>query len=179
MRITLRDMTLTALMAAAICLLAPWSFPVGPIPITLATFAVYIVSSVVSWKHGTLAVLIYLLLGLTGLPVFSGCAGGLQRLVGPTGGYLLGYLPCALIIGCTVDRFPRAKWAYPFAMVVGTAALYVLGTAWYVISTGTPLGPALLACVVPFLPGDALKVVLTSLIARPLRQRLAKAKNQA
>ena len=172
-----KDMTLTALMAAAICLLAPWTVPVGPIPITLATFAIYTVSPLVSWKHGSTAVFIYLLLGLVGLPVFSGFAGGPQRLVGPTGGYLIGYLPMALIIGLLADRFPRRKWVYPLSMLAGTAALYSLGTAWYLLSTGTPLVPALLACVVPFLPGDGLKIVLASLIAWPLRQRLKRVRN--
>ena len=174
-----KDMTLTALMAAAICLLAPWTVPVGPIPVTLATFAIYTVSPMLSWKHGSAAVFVYLMLGLVGLPVFSGFAGGLHRLVGPTGGYLAAYLPMAMVIGLLTDLAPRRKWLYPLAMVAGTALLYTLGTAWYVLSTGTPLVPALLACVVPFLPGDGLKIVLASLIAYPMRQRLTKAKSQA
>lgn len=180
MHIKIRDMTITALMAAALCLLAPWALPVGPVPLTLATFAVYILSAVVTWKHGVAAVCVYLLLGLVGLPVFSGFAGGLQRLVGPTGGYLIGYLPGALIIGCTVDRFPEKRWVYPLSMVAGTAAIYIFGTAWYIFSTKVALGPALAACVLPFLPGDGVKILLASLIAVPMRRRLSRhAKAQA
>ncbi len=179
MHIKVRDLTAVALMAAAICVFAPWSIPIGPVPITLATFAIYIVSAVVSWKHAVAAVLVYLLLGLVGLPVFSGFSGGLQQLAGPTGGYLIGYIPCALILGCAIDRFPRAKWMYPLAMLVGTAALYFLGTAWYVLASGVPTGPAILACVVPFLPFDGLKIILASLIAYPLRQRLTAAEKRA
>jgi biotin transport system substrate-specific component len=170
----IRNMVFTALFAAVICAVAPFKIPVGAVPITLATFAIYIAASVLNWKYGTLSVLIYILIGLVGLPVFSGFEGGLQKLAGPTGGFLIGYIPCALIIGLIVDRFEIKVWVYPAAMVLGTAVLYAFGTAWFMISLNYTLAAALMACVVPFLIGDAVKIVLASVISPMLRKALKK-----
>ena len=102
MNMKTRDMTIIAVMAALICVAGPLSVSIGPIPLSLASFAVYMAGAVLGAKKGTLAVGIYLLLGLVGLPVFSGFSGGFQKLIGVTGGYLVGYLPCALITGLAV-----------------------------------------------------------------------------
>ena len=84
-------MVVTALMAAVTCILAPLSVPIGPVPISLTNFAIYLSLYLLDWKKGTLSYLIYLLLGLVGLPVFSGFTGGLAKLAGPTGGYIIGW----------------------------------------------------------------------------------------
>ncbi len=171
----IRNMVFTALFAAIICVVSPFKIPIGEVPITLATFAIYIAASVLNWKYGTLAVLVYILIGLVGLPVFSGFVGGVQKLVGPTGGFIIGYIPCAFIIGLIIDRHECRKWLYPVAMVVGTAVLYALGTVWIMISLKYTLAAALMACVVPFLIFDAVKIILASVIAPRLRKLL---KNQ-
>lgn len=168
-----RRMCFVALMAALICAIAPVAVPVGPIPITLATFAVYLAGALLGAKDGTLAVALYLLLGAVGLPVFSGFSGGFSRIVGATGGYLVGYLPCAAMIGFASDRWGDRKWTIPLAMAAGTAACYALGTAWYMGFSGVNLGGAMVACVVPFLPGDALKIAAASAVAAALRGRMA------
>ena len=114
---------------------------------------------------------VYLLIGLVGVPVFSGFSGGLQKLIGVTGGYLVGYLPCALLTGLgTGPNAPKLK--LPAFMVLGTVALYLIGTAWFMIQTKNPLGSALGMCVIPFLPGDAIKIVAASLLAQPIRKAL-------
>ena len=89
-------MVVTALMAAVTCILAPLSVPIGPVPISLTNFAIYLSLYLLDWKKGTLSYLIYLLLGLVGLPVFSGFTGGLAKLAGPTGGYIMVLLPVRL-----------------------------------------------------------------------------------
>ena len=127
------------------------------------------------WKHGLLAVAVYILVGAVGLPVFSGFTGGVQKLFGATGGYIAGYIPCALIAGLLIDRFENKKWIYPAAMVLGTVALYALGTAWFMFVTKNSLAASLAVCVVPFLPGDALKIVAASAIAYPLRRLVRRA----
>lgn len=170
----IRNMVFTALFAAIICVISPFKIPIGEVPITLATFAIYIAASVLNWKYGTLAVIIYILIGMVGLPVFSGFVGGVQRLVGPTGGFLIGYIPCALIIGLIVDKSESKKWLYPVAMVAGTAVLYACGTAWFMISLKYSLIAALMACVVPFLIFDAVKIILASVIAPRMRMMLKK-----
>ncbi len=167
-----KNIVVTGLLAAVICVLAPWSVPIGPVPLSLATFAVYITAAVSRRGQGALAVLCYILLGAVGLPVFAGFAGGAGRIAGVTGGYIVGYLPCALIIGALVGRFEDKKWAYPLSMLAGTAALYAFGTAWYMLQTQAALSAALAMCVLPFLPLDALKIAAASLAAYPVRRRL-------
>ena len=167
-----KDLTLIAVMAALICVAGPLSIAVGPIPISLCSFAVYLAGTVLGWKRGSLAVLIYLLIGLTGVPVFSGFSGGVQKLAGVTGGYLVGYIPCAMIAGLAVrdgQTRPEKPWLLPAALAAGTAVLYVIGTAWFMIQTKNPLGGALSMCVLPFLPGDAAKIVAATLITWPVR----------
>ena len=88
-------------------------------------------------------------------------------------GYLVGYLPCAAMIGFASDRWGDRKWTIPLAMAAGTAACYALGTAWYMGFSGVNLGGAMAACVVPFLPGDALKIAAASAVAAALRGRMA------
>ena len=167
-------MTATALMAALICVAGPLSVAVGPIPLSLASFAVYLAGAILGWKRGSLAVLLYLLIGLAGVPVFSGFSGGFQKLIGVTGGYLAGYLPCAILTGLFVgspeDGAPRGIWRLAAGMALGTAALYIVGTAWFMLQTKNPLGAALGMCVLPFLPGDAVKIAAATLIAAPVRR---------
>ena len=91
-------------MAAVICVLGPLSVPIGPVPISLTNFAIYITMYVLDAKRGTIAYLIYMLIGLAGLPVFSGFSGGAGKLFGPTGGYIIGFLPMAFVIGVVIDR---------------------------------------------------------------------------
>lgn len=167
---TLRRNLLIALMAAALCVLSPWAIPVGPVPITLATLGVYLAAGTLGPKGGTAAVGLYLALGAVGVPVFAGFAGGLQQLVGLTGGYLWGYLPCALLAGLLARR--AGRFALPLAFLVGTAAMYLLGTAWYMVQTDGTLSGALLTCVLPFLPADGVKIAVASLLAPALRRHI-------
>ena len=168
-----KNMAVIAVMAALICVAGPLSISVGPIPLSLASFAVYLAGAVLGAKRGTLAVAIYLLIGAVGIPVFSAFSGGLQKLVGVTGGYLIGYLPCACITGLGVkdgEMEPARKWLLPLMMVLGTAVLYILGTAWFMIQTKNTLAASMGMCVLPFLPGDAIKIVAATLLAWPVRK---------
>lgn len=170
----IRNMVFAALFAAVLCAVAPFTIPIGPIPLSLATLVIYLAASTLNWKYGTLAVVLYVLIGTVGLPVFSGPSGGVQKLVGPTGGFIIGYILCALVIGLIIDRLESKKWAYPAAMVLGTAVLYALGTAWFMVLMDATLVKALTLCVLPFLIGDAVKIVLASVIAPVLRKALKK-----
>ena len=116
-------MVVTALMAAVTCILAPLSVPIGPVPISLTNLAIYLSLYLLDWKKGTLSYLIYLLLGLVGLPVFSGFTGGLAKLAGPTGGYIIGFIPMAIIAGIVIDKFSQ-RWIQILGMIVGTAICY-------------------------------------------------------
>lgn len=159
-----------ALMAAVLCVLAPWKIPVGPIPITLASFGVYLAAGVLGPLEGTIAVVIYVLLGAVGVPVFSGFTGGAGCLLGVTGGYILGYIPCAAVSGLLMGR-NAPLWRRIAALLAGTAVLYALGTAMYCLQSGKALAAALAACVVPFLPLDAVKIGVCA-VALPLLWQL-------
>ena len=164
----LRQMAIAAVFSALMCIISPFAVPVGPISITLATFGVYLCGAVLGSKKGAAAVAIYLMLGFIGLPVFSGFSGGFQKLFSATGGYLVGYIPCAVITGIFADKFGK-PWANAAGMALGTAVLYALGTAWFCALTGSKLIPALASCVLPFLIGDGVKIACAVLLAGKLR----------
>ena len=178
MNLSTRKLTQLALFAALMCVVSPFTIPTGLVPLSLATLVLYLAAAVLG-TSGTISIAVYLLLGAVGLPVFSGGLGGLDRLIGPTVGYLVGYIPCALVAGFIIDRFENKKFAYPIAMIAGTVVLYALGTAWFMIlmgANGSPytLGAALWACVIKFLPGDAVKIIVASTLGYVLRTALAK-----
>ena len=167
-----RDMCIIALMTALICVVGPNTIPIGPIPVTLANFMIYLTGALLGRKKGTAAVALYLLIGLIGLPVFSGYTGGFGKLVSPTFGYLLGDIPCVFIVGYALDKLDGKPWAYPLMMVLGTAVLYTLGTVWYSCVSGNTIAAALSVCVVPFIALDLAKMACASVLAVLLRRPL-------
>lgn len=169
-----RNMVFTAVFAAVLCVVSPFVIPIGPIPLSLATLVIYIAASTIDWKHGTLAVVVYIAIGLIGIPVFSGMTGGIQKLVGPTGGFIIGYIPCTLVIGLLVDRWGKKLFVYPLAMLLGTVLLYICGVVWFVFLTNSTLAAALTVCVLPFFIGDAIKIILATIVAPALRKTLKK-----
>ena len=171
-----RELVLTALAAAVICVLAPLSVPLPftPVPISLASFAVILCSACLGGWRGTVGTVVYIAVGLVGLPVFAGFTGGADKLFGPTGGYIVGFVFCAAATGWLVDRAPTKRWIYPVAMALGTLLCYAFGTLWAAGQMGLSFGEALALCVLPFLPGDAGKVAIAALAAYPVRQRLAR-----
>lgn len=156
-----------------ICIFAPMSVYLGIIPFSLATFAVYIAASVTDVRTGCAAVVLYVIIGAVGFPVFSGFTGGFQRLFGMTGGYIIGYIPCSIVIGIIIDKLElRDKFKFPFAMAVGTAVCYAFGTLWYMLMSGVSFLHALSVCVVPFLLTDSVKIAAASVISINLRSYL-------
>lgn len=154
----LRNMTRCALCAGLLCLGAWLAVPLGGMTFTLQTLALFLLLQLLGGKWGTLACVLYLLLGAVGLPVFSGFRGGLGMFTGTTGGYLLGFPGAALVYWAWTARFPRQRL---LAMVLGQLVCYGMGTAWLWILYGREgVLPALLQGVVPYLLPDALKLVL-------------------
>ena len=165
---------LCSLFAAIICVIAPHAIPTT-VPLTLATLGIYVCSCVLTPSMSTLSILLYLAIGAVGVPVFSGYSGGIGKLAGPTGGYLVGYLPMAFVISLIVTLLVRREKRPPlavdiairmFACVLGTVVLYTFGTVWYVIQQNTTFAAALPFCVFPFIPGDIAKIVAAALISR-------------
>lgn len=168
-------LVMTAVMAAVICAIAPFALPIGPIPITLGTLVMYLAGYVLGGKRAGAAVLVYVLLGAVGVPVFNGFSGGLGVVAGPTGGYIVGFIPLALLSGLAVERFPNSRVLQFVGMILATAVLYTLGTAWYCVQAGKTVAVALGACVFPFIPGDLAKMVVALVLGPVLRERLVRA----
>lgn len=169
---SVRSMVFMAVFAALICVAAPFSIQVGPIPITLATFAIYLTGAILGGKRAMIAVTVYILLGAVGLPVFSNFRGGFQTLFGLTGGYIIGYIPLVFITGIFSEMNSKKHWTMIVGMLLGTVALYTFGTAWYMIQSGSGLAESLALCALPFVPGDGIKIVCVSALAIPLKSRL-------
>lgn len=168
------SMSMIAVMTAVTCVLAPLSIPIGEVPISFTNLVIYFTLYLLGWRRASVSYLVYMLIGMVGVPVFSGFAGGLGKLAGPTGGYILGFLPMAVIAGLVVDH-TRSRILQLLGMVLGTAVCYALGTAWFCFSTNTGLMAALWLCVIPFIPGDLVKMVLALGVGPVIRGRLEKA----
>lgn len=168
------NIVMIALFAAILCVISPFSIPIGPIPLSLATFVIYVSLFFLGWKRGMIACLAYLIIGLAGVPVFTGFSGGIGKLAGPTGGYLIGYIFVALIAGIFIEKYEKSIVLCLVGLVLGTVVLYAFGTAWFCLSTGSHLGAALALCVLPFIPGDCIKIVSASLIGQSVKKQLKK-----
>ena len=167
MKLTTYELVLCALCAAVTCILAPISVPLaGEVPISLATFAVLLSGILLGGRFGAISQLVYVLLGSVGVPVFAGWTG---------------YILMAFVAGLLYHLFGRnasgpRKYAAMFvSMVLATAALYILGTVWFMAQTGMTLAASLAACVIPFLPGDLIKIIAVMLAALPIEVALKKA----
>lgn len=177
-----KNLTLIALMTAVICILSPFSIQIviSPVPITLGVFAIYLTLMLLGMKRGTVSCLLYILLGLVGIPVFSGFSGGAGKLLGPTGGYIIGYIFLALIAGFFIDRFFVCDWPNRWylclaGMVLGTAICYLFGTVWLAYQMELSFSEALAMGVLPYIPADLIKMVLALLVGIPLRKALIRA----
>ena len=169
-----RRMTLTAMLTAMLCLLGPLTLPLGPVPLSLTTALLMLMGLLLGGGKATLCCAVYLLMGLVGLPVFSGFSGGAGALLGPTGGFLLGYLPMTALCGFVCARQVH-RLVQLGALLAGTALLYLTGTAWYCWQSGAESSAALAVCVLPFLPGDAVKIIAVLTGGNAVKTRLKKA----
>lgn len=173
-QIPLRMLMLCALFAALTAVCTQIAIPVGAVPVTLSLLPLLLASALLPWRYAGLTALVYLLMGLVGLPVFTGMAGGPGKLLGVTGGYIWGYLPCAALSGWLMEKWGRSFWKRCAAMALGVAACYAFGTAWFMLTKHAALWASLTMCVLPFLPGDAVKIALaaglSTRLAEPLRR---------
>lgn len=168
------QMALVGLMTAIICIIAPFSLtlPFSPVPLSLGTMAIYFCVIVLGTKRGVISVVIYILLGLAGLPVFSNFTGGAGTLFGPTGGYILGYVFMALTCGLFVNKYFPNIALCTIGMLLGTAVCYLFGTVWLAYQASMNFSQALLAAVIPFLPGDIIKLMAAIPLGFQIRKRL-------
>ncbi|MGN0143846.1 MAG: biotin transporter BioY [Clostridium sp.] len=169
-----KNMVIIAMMTAVMCIISPFSIslPFTPIPISLANLIIYISCCILGSKKGTASVLLYILIGAVGLPVFSGFSGGLGKLAGPTGGYLIGFIFCAIFTGIFVEKFEDKMYMYSVGMIIGTIVCYGFGTAWLAFQMKLSFVQALFMGVIPYLLGDVLKIAVSTVLGYTLRSRL-------
>lgn len=173
----LKTMVSIALVTAVICVVSPFSLPIGPVPISLSLFAIYIGLYILGWKLGTVSILLYILLGLVGVPVFSNFSAGPAKLFGPTGGYIVGYIFVGIIGGLFLDKF-RKIYMDVIGLVLALLVCYAFGTLWFVtIMDGYTIVKALSVCVFPFIPGDIIKIALAVAVGPILRKQISKVMN--
>lgn len=170
---SLRMTVYASLLAALIASGAYLAIPIGPVPIVLQNLFVFLAGLLLGSRWGLASVGVYLLAGALGLPVFAGGVGGIGRFVGPTGGYLVGFAPAVYVIGRITEKFETRVVFDVAAMVLGSTVIYFFGIAWLKVLTGMTLSKTLMVGMVPFIPGDILKIAAAVPITRALRPMIS------
>lgn len=172
-RFTTFQIALVALMTAVTCIMGPLSIPIpiSPVPISLTNLAIYFITCILGWKLGTLSYILYLCIGLAGLPVFSSFSSGFGKLFGPTGGYLIGFIFLAILSGICFEQTNNKIWQF-LGLILGTAVCYLFGTGWLCYQADLTFYQGLWAGVIPYIPGDLVKIILAILFAPIIRRRL-------
>ena len=174
----IQNLTLTALVAAILCVMGPLVIPIGMIPMSLTNMVIYLAIILLDKKRATISVVIYLLIGFVGLPVFAGYTGGVGKLLGPTGGYLIGYLVLGWIAGKVleamnrVQRTEKLKMKQMLALGVGTLGLYLVGTLWLMFQSKLDFMIALSVGVLPFVIFDIIKMILAVILGNSIKKRM-------
>ena len=174
-KLSVQDLTQIALMTATIAILAQISIPMpAGVPMTMQTFAVPLAGILLGARKGTIATLIYLLLGAVGAPVFAGFSGGIGILFGITGGFLLSF---PLMAYCAGKGAETGKMPLVFAgLIIGAVINYIIGMCWFVFAANSNFGVAFTACVLPFIPTAILKILMAGFLGKKLRSTLVKAR---
>lgn len=168
-RESVKRLTLCALFAAMTAVCTQIALPIGPVPVTLSLLPVLLCAALMDKRDAALAMAVYMAMGVVGLPVFTGMSGGPGKLFGVTGGYIVGYIPCAWLAAKLMEG-KSGFLRQCLAMAAGIAVCYAVGTAWFMLMTHTALWDSLMLCVIPFLPGDVVKIVLAAGVAQRLQK---------
>ncbi len=171
------DMVYIGIFAVLIAVCSWISIPAA-VPFTLQTFGVFMAVEVLGGKRGTMAVLVYILMGAVGIPVFAGFQGGIGVIFNTTGGYIVGFLCSALIVWAAESLFGKKPLVRLLSMAAGLIACYALGTIWFMVVYGRTTGAVGLMtvlgwCVIPFIIPDLVKIGLAYVISRKIRGVMA------
>lgn len=164
-------------MFAAILAICSWISIPTAIPFTLQTFGVFLAVGVLGGKKGTLAVVVYIILGMIGVPVFAGFSGGMQVLLGSTGGYIIGFILSSLLMWTMEKIFGKNKAVLLISMILGLLVCYLFGTIWFMTvfaKTSGAIGiwTALAWCVIPYLIPDGIKIAVAFVLSLKLTKIL-------
>ena len=167
-------LTTIGLFTAILCILGPIAIvmPFSPVPISFGTLGVLLACLILGKKNGLLCTVLYLFIGFAGLPVFTGFSGGVGKLLGPTGGYMIGYLFLALIGGLLAERWKKPLLLQGFGLFIGMLFCYLFGTLWLAYQAHMSLEAALWAGVIPYVPFDVGKIAAALILGRSITRRL-------
>ncbi len=174
---SVRDTVLCAFFSAILCAVSPFTLPIGPVPLSLCNFAVMVSACVLGAVRGAVSAGVFVAVGALGLPVFAGGMGGIGHILAPTGGFILSYIPSAMLAGAFAN-FARGRKKSGFLFTLTGCFLsailgYIIGTVWYSFYANVPFSRELLGvCVLPFSPFDAAKCVGAALFSRLVCTRL-------
>ena len=171
MRSSLRSLLLCALFAALMVICSQLVIPLPMVPLSLSLLAVNLAGALLGPRLGAASMAVYVLLGLVGVPVYASFGAGPAILFGQRGGFIFGYILASFLTGLLVRR-GNGYWSTCLAMAVGTLSCYILGTAWFMAITGLGLWASLGYCVLPFLPGDAAKILTAAWLTLRLRPQV-------
>lgn len=178
-KISIQDICSIALFAAVTCILAQISIPMPlGVPMTMQTFAVTLAAVVLGSKRGGLSILVYVLLGAIGLPVFAGFSGGFQNIIGATGGFIISFPIMAWLIGIGVEK-RKQKGMFVLFLILGTVINYVIGVIMFCLIMQASVVTGITACVLPFIPTAIIKAVLAAILGLQIRDRLPASLNFA
>ncbi|SES23942.1 biotin transporter BioY [Psychrobacillus sp. OK032] len=172
----LKMMIVAALFAAIIAVAAQIIINIPPIPFTLMTIAVMLTATILGAKYGTLAVSVYVLMGIIGIPVFAGMKGGFGIVLGPTGGYIVAIIPATLFVGWYLESFGHTKVQAIIANMLAVFIILALGTVWLKFVADLPWNGALKGGMLPFILPDLVKAIVAAIIGVLIRKRLVTAK---
>lgn len=160
----LKRITKISILAALLCVLSPISFPVGAIPISLATFVIYVIATILNPIDTLFVILVYIALGSIGIPVFSFYRSGIETLFGLTGGYIVGYIFIGLATSIGVNKRRKQFGWYIVWMTIGTIICYAIGSIWYMAISKSSLNQTLMVAVIPFIIPDVVKMLIASYV---------------
>lgn len=171
---SLLDMAMVSMFVGVVSICA-WITILLPVPFTMQVFGVYTAVGVLGVRKGSLCVFVYLLLGLVGVPVFSGFQGGIAYLFGSTGGFLLGFLPASVVTGFLIRKGKNSVLSLSVSMGIGQLICYLFGTMWFAFvytqgNSGMGLWAAFMQCVIPFIIPDIFKIILAALLTLRIKR---------
>lgn len=164
----IQNLTFVALMAGILCIAGPIVIPIGMVPMSLTNMAIYLTVILLEKKRASISVVIYLLIGFVGMPVFSGFTAGVGKLFGPTGGYLVGYLVLSWIGGSILEKIKKPV----IALIIGTIGLYLFGTLWLMGQSNLDFPTAFTVGVAPFVVFDFLKILAATFLGNSIKKRI-------
>lgn len=165
-----KRLIICAFFTAIICVIAPFCVMIGPVPITFTLFALALCAFVQGSSKAAIATMVYILVGIIGMPVFSGFKGGFGAIMSPTGGFVFSYVFVVLILGCCMKT--KRKSVIVMLCISALAVCYACGTIWYMFIASSDAITALMLCVVPFIPFDVIKLYAAYAVSKAVKEKM-------